>query len=108
MTLSLLLANTATTSSTLPVWAVIAVAAMPVLGGISVAIIAKDNARTRAENVQQHTQGRATLEELVGKVDVVHGDVIAIRDDFVEFKGDHEVTKHRVGQLEADKRRRRT
>jgi hypothetical protein len=70
------------------------------LFGVLVEFVRRDNARTRQENHAQHNAGRETLEQVVGKLDVVHDDVRQVRDDVSKLRERHAVHDDRLDRLE--------
>lgn len=68
--------------------------------GVMVEVVRRDNRRTRHENHSQHAAGRDTLEKVAGKLDVVHGDVIAVRGDVAKIRETAAVHEDRIGRLE--------
>jgi hypothetical protein len=82
--------------------AFIALAGVFVTGlfGVLVEFVRRDNKRTRQENHDQHAAGRETLEQVVGKLDVVHGDVIAVREDVAELREGVAVHEHRLNRID--------
>lgn len=81
-------------------WAQVLAAVLSGCGLVSVEIIRRDNRKTRRENEDQHAVGSNKIDEAIGKLDLMHSDVLAVRGDIGEIATTVAVHEHRLNQIE--------